>query len=165
VRDHRGPRTVKHLTRSAEETEALGRCLAAFLTPPAVILLRGSLGTGKTTLTRGLAQGLGVPDASVVSSPSFTLVNIYEGRCPVYHVDLYRLEGCRDIYSTGLEEFLGSRGVTIVEWSERLEFPVPAAIIVEISDAGGDSRKIEVRRPAAGRGLDADSSKGRRRSR
>jgi tRNA threonylcarbamoyladenosine biosynthesis protein TsaE len=167
VRDVPGPQTVKHLTRSAEETEELGRRIAAFLRPPAVILLRGSLGAGKTTLTRGLAQGLGVPDASVVSSPSFTLVNIYQGRCPVYHVDLYRLEGCRDIYSTGLEEFLGSRGVTIVEWSERLEFPVPAAIIVEISDAGGDLRKIEVRRPASVRGPHARSSQGtgRRRSR
>ena len=85
-----------------------------------MVFLRGSLGTGKTTLTRGIAQGLGIKDPSLVNSPSFTLVNIYYGRCPIYHVDLYRLDGERDLYSIGLDDFLGKDGVTVVEWSERL---------------------------------------------
>ncbi len=152
-------RTI-YLTRSAEETQALGRRLAASLTVPGVVLLRGSLGAGKTTLTRGLAEGLGVADPSVVSSPSFTLVNIYEGHCRVYHVDLYRLEGSRDIYSIGLEEFMGTTGVTVVEWSERLEAAVQPATIVEISDRGGDLRSIEVRRP-----IEAGAAKTARRLR
>jgi tRNA threonylcarbamoyladenosine biosynthesis protein TsaE len=158
-------RLIRHITHSAEETEELGRRLARSIAAPAVILLRGSLGAGKTTLTRGLAQGLGVPDPAAVSSPSFTLVNIYEGRCPVYHVDLYRLQGVRDIYSTGLDEFLGVRGVTIVEWSERLEFPVPSAMIVEIRDAGGNTREIEVRRSrGSGTGRRAGARKNKARS-
>jgi tRNA threonylcarbamoyladenosine biosynthesis protein TsaE len=79
----------------------------------------GDLGAGKTTLTRGIAQGLGLADTSLVNSPSFTLVNVYQGICPIYHVDLYRLEGARDLYSIGLDDFMGSEGVTIIEWSER----------------------------------------------
>ena len=133
-------------TRSAAETEALGRRLARLLCAPSVVLLRGSLGSGKTTLTRGLAQGLGVQDPDAVSSPSFTIVNLYEGRCPVYHVDLYRLEGRRDLASIGLEEFLGIRGVTIVEWGERLADDLTTALVVEILDCGGDMRRINVRR-------------------
>ena len=109
-----------------------------------MVLLRGPLGVGKTTLTRGIAEGLGLEDPRRVSSPSFALVNIYRGRCPIYHVDLYRLEGARDLYTTGLDEFLGREGVTVVEWSERLTFPVESAVIVDIEDAGEDSRIFKI---------------------
>ncbi len=150
--DRPNRRTVSvFVTRSAEETEHFGRRLAASLPVPGVVLLRGPLGAGKTTLTRGIAAGLGVSDRSTVSSPSFTLVNIYEGRCPVYHVDLYRLEGERDIYSIGLEDFIGTRGVTIVEWSEKLKTLLPSATLIEIADRGDDTREILVQgraRPA-----------------
>jgi tRNA threonylcarbamoyladenosine biosynthesis protein TsaE len=91
-----------------------------------------------------------VSDSSVVSSPSFTLVNSYQGRCRIYHVDLYRLEGERDFYSTGLEEFLGIDGVTIIEWSERLTFPVRGAVTVRIRDLGGENREITVDTPVDG---------------
>ena len=133
--------TISH---SAEETHKLGLQLAQVIPIPGVVLLRGALGTGKTTLTRGIAAGLGVEDAYVVSSPSFTLVNIYRGRCTIYHVDLYRLSGDRDLYSAGLDDFLGKEGATIVEWGERLTFPVKAAVTVEIEDAGNDKRILRI---------------------
>lgn len=139
---------AEFVSRSPEETQNLGIRLAERLSIPSVVLLRGALGTGKTTLARGIALGLGLEDASLVNSPSFTLVNIYHGRCPIYHVDLYRLEGERDLYSTGMDEFFGEDGVTMVEWSERLLFPAEAAVVVEFEDAGGDSRIIRVVPPA-----------------
>jgi tRNA threonylcarbamoyladenosine biosynthesis protein TsaE len=137
-------RNVEFTTRSPEETQSLGIRIAQRLPVPSVVLLRGALGTGKTTLARGIALGLGLQDASLVNSPSYTLVNVYHGRCPVYHVDLYRLEGQRDLNSIGLDDFLGTDGVAIVEWSERLMFPIEPAIVIEIKDAGGDVRFIRI---------------------
>jgi len=131
-------------SRSPEETHLLGWKLGASLHVPAVVYLCGALGTGKTTLARGIAEGLGLRDPGLVHSPSFTLVNIYHGRCPIYHVDLYRLSGERELRSVGLEDFLGRDGVTIVEWGERLACYRIAAVVVEIEDAGGDSRVIRV---------------------
>ncbi len=136
------PLTV--VTESERETRLLGEWLAKSLTIPCVILLRGSLGTGKTTLARGIARGLGVKDTSCVSSPSFTLVNTYEGRCPIFHVDLYRLSGTRDLFSIGLDEVFGSGGVVIIEWSEKLAYPVESALKIEINDLGGNRRQINI---------------------
>ncbi len=129
----------------------MGLELAGALSVPGVLLLRGSLGTGKTTLARGVAEGLGVSDGSQVNSPSFTLVNIYQGRCPIYHVDLYRLSSEREIRSVGLEEFLGRDGVTLVEWSERLAYPADSALEVELEDAGDDLRWVRIRYPSRSR--------------
>ena len=139
------------VTRSPEETEALGRRIARGLTVPCVVLLRGSLGTGKTTLARGIATGLGLEDSSLVNSPSFTLVNIYKAKHLIYHVDLYRLEGERDFRSVGIEDFFGEDGVTIVEWGERLPFPARSALAVDLDDAGGDTRVITVSKPIRGK--------------
>jgi tRNA threonylcarbamoyladenosine biosynthesis protein TsaE len=135
------------LSQSPEETERIGLEIAKSLPVPGVVLLRGSLGTGKTTLTRGIARGLGINDPSLVNSPSFTLINVYRGRCPIYHVDLYRLDGERDLYSIGLDDFLGSEGVTIIEWSERLPYEFPNATVVEIEDFGDDRRVLHVLSP------------------
>lgn len=143
-------KAVRVFSRSAEETEKLGYRIARALTPPAVVLLKGTLGSGKTTLTRGIARGLGVTDPRAVCSPSFTLVNIYQGICTVYHVDLYRLEGERDVYSIGLEDFLGREGVTVVEWSEKLPYPVPGAVEVELQEAGEDRRVLWIQSPGSG---------------
>jgi tRNA threonylcarbamoyladenosine biosynthesis protein TsaE len=140
------------ISNSPEETQRIGAQLACALQIPAVVLLRGSLGTGKTTLTRGIAQGLGLDDPSVVNSPSFTLVNIYRGVCPIFHVDLYRLQGDRDLYSIGLDDFLGCDGITIIEWSERLQFPPEKAVSVEIEDAGEDRRVLHIAMPGTRRG-------------
>ena len=135
------------VSNSPEETQRIGSELARSLPIPGVVLLRGSLGTGKTTLTRGIAQGLGLENPSVVHSPSFTLVNVYQGVCPIYHVDLYRLEGERDLYSIGLDDFLGREGITIIEWSERLSFFLEQAVAVEIEDAGEDRRVLHITMP------------------
>ena len=141
----RGGSVVReYLSRSPEDTQRIGAGIAAALALPGVVLLYGNLGMGKTVLVRGIARELGVRSPDEVSSPSFTLVNIYEGRCPVYHVDLYRLEGARDIYSIGIDEFIGCDGVTVVEWSERLAGAFPGAVEVEIEDRGGDARLLRV---------------------
>jgi tRNA threonylcarbamoyladenosine biosynthesis protein TsaE len=136
-------------SESAGETEKIGENLARKLPVPGVVLLRGELGTGKTTLTRGIARGLGLDDTSLVNSPSFTIVNMYQGICPIYHVDLYRLAGERDLYSIGLDDFLGTEGVTVVEWSERLPYPLDQAVEVAITDAGDDRRILNIRFPSS----------------
>ncbi|MDR1726364.1 MAG: tRNA (adenosine(37)-N6)-threonylcarbamoyltransferase complex ATPase subunit type 1 TsaE [Acidobacteriota bacterium] len=138
-------KTLRELRSSSpEETRRIGIEIARTLPVPGVVLLRGSLGMGKTTLARGIAEGLGLEDAGRVCSPSFTLVNVYRGRCPIYHVDLYRLEGARDLYSIGIDDFIGREGVTVVEWSERLGDAFPDAVEVEIEDAGGESRTLRI---------------------
>lgn len=140
-------RVAEVISKSPEETQRVGSELAGMLPIPGVVLLRGALGTGKTTLTRGIAEGLGVDDPSSVNSPSFTLINIYKGVCPIFHVDLYRLEGERDLYSIGLDDFIGKEGITVVEWSERLSFPASQAIEVELEDAGDDLRVLRISSP------------------
>ena len=131
-------------SQSPEETEQIGANLVRKISVPAVILLRGELGTGKTTLTRGLAKGMGLKDPSLVHSPSFTLVNIYQGDYPIYHVDLYRLQNERDLYSIGIDDFLGKEGITVIEWSERLPYKTEQAMEIEITDAGDDKRILHV---------------------
>jgi tRNA threonylcarbamoyladenosine biosynthesis protein TsaE len=138
-------RIVDIFAKSPEDTQKIGFEIGQTLPIPGVVLLRGALGMGKTTLTRGIARGLGMDDPNLVSSPSFTLVNVYQGRCPIYHVDLYRLDGVKDLYSIGLDDFLGKEGVTIIEWSERLAFGLPLAIEIEIEDAGDDKRVLHIR--------------------
>lgn len=132
------------VTRSEAETVSLGRALASELGRGDVVLLEGVLGAGKTALARGLASGLGVPEEEV-RSPTFTLVNPYAGRVPVYHVDLYRVENPRDLEELGLEELLGTDGVAIIEWAERLgRWRPPHAYVVRFEDRGGSERSIVI---------------------
>ncbi len=105
------------LSRSAEQTERLGQELGESLSAPENIWLYGGLGAGKTAFVRGLARGLGVTGR--VTSPTFTLVNEYEGRLPLFHFDLYRLGGMDELYDIGWEDYLARGGVCAVEWSER----------------------------------------------
>ncbi len=109
--------TRELLTDSVEETRRIGAWLGELARPGDVFLLQGGLGAGKTALTQGIAAGLGVRE--VPSSPTFTLVNEYRGRLPLYHIDLYRLEREVEIEQLGLEEYLFDEGVTVVEWPER----------------------------------------------
>lgn len=137
------PPAIISTTSEAETLEA-GARLAAGLRPGDSVLLQGGLGTGKTVFVRGAARALGV-DPGKVRSPTFTLVNIYPGRVPVYHVDLYRIEKPEDLTELGLEEILGTDGVAMVEWPERLGRYTPAAAVrVLIHDTGGDHREILV---------------------
>jgi tRNA threonylcarbamoyladenosine biosynthesis protein TsaE len=129
----------KH-TRSAAETEALGRALAAALEPGDVVTLTGPLGAGKTRLVAGIAEGLGVK--AHVRSPTFTLVNEYRGgRPPLFHVDLYRLESGETV-GLGIEEMLES-GALVVEWGERLPAALRReALAITIEPGVGDERRL-----------------------
>lgn len=115
---------MEFLTRGEAETEELGRRLAERLSPGAVVAYRGDLGVGKTAFTRGLARGLGCRER--VTSPTFTIVNEYEGgRLPLFHCDLYRLEGAEDLFGIGWDDYLDRGGVCAVEWSERAAEVLP----------------------------------------
>ena len=134
---------MTHTSNSEEATRAIASSLAATLMPGAVVLLSGDLGAGKTAFVRGLAQGLGL-DPDDVTSPTFTLVHEYRGgRLPLVHVDLYRLDRA-ELDEIGLDQDLAAAGVTAVEWSERLIREMPGAVLVRITDAGGDRRDITI---------------------
>jgi tRNA threonylcarbamoyladenosine biosynthesis protein TsaE len=109
-------------TTTPEETLMLGESLGKCLEPGDIVLLFGDLGAGKTTLTKGICKGLGLPAGEYIRSPTFTLINVYQAHFPIYHIDLYRMETLEDIETLGLEEVLFGNGVAIVEWSEKL-FP------------------------------------------
>lgn len=136
------------IATSARETRKLGKTLASYLHPGDVVLLRGDLGAGKSELTRGIAEGLGI--AETVTSPSFTILNVYEsGRIPLYHFDWYRLEGPEELYELGMDEYLGGNGIAVVEWPERCEEAVPARRL-EISIIPLDEETREIRWTAVG---------------
>jgi tRNA threonylcarbamoyladenosine biosynthesis protein TsaE len=130
------------VTRSEDETVALGRGFASQLMPGAVVLLFGDLGAGKTAFVRGLAEGLGL-DPDAVSSPTFTLVQEYRGAPSLYHVDLYRLQ-CAEIDDLGLDELASGDALVAIEWAEKMLERPAAAWEVRIEDRGGDSREITI---------------------
>lgn len=115
---------MEWLTRSDDETRAVGQALGQRLEPGDVVCLAGPLGAGKTTLAQGIARGLGV--AEVVNSPTFTLVQEYAGRGPVYHLDVYRLRGPEEATDLALDELRAAGGVLMIEWPERLAPLLPA---------------------------------------
>jgi tRNA threonylcarbamoyladenosine biosynthesis protein TsaE len=134
-------------TQNAPETFALGQQLGAQLGGGEILLLDGPLGAGKTVFVKGLAAALGV-DSEEVTSPSFTLVNPYSGRLPLFHLDLYRLdEGAAAAHAVDLEELLGDeRAVVVIEWGERLgNYPLPANVWhIAIAGDGDATRKITI---------------------
>lgn len=135
---------MEYRTHSAAETEALGEALAAHLHGGDVVAYRGGLGMGKTAFTRGLARGLGY--AGRVTSPTFTIVNEYMGRLPLFHFDMYRLGDSEELFDTGWEDYLDRGGVCAVEWSENVSDALPQdTIYVEIRrEAEQDSRVITI---------------------
>jgi len=138
-------RDVARVTYSAEETFRLAEELAAAFKGREVVLLVGELGAGKTVFAKGLAAGLGVKDTTRVCSPSYTLINIYKGKFPIFHIDLYRLHNDSDIQDIGWEDYLGE-GIVVVEWAEKLAFP-PDGIRVMIEPGRDDERTIRIRWP------------------
>jgi tRNA threonylcarbamoyladenosine biosynthesis protein TsaE len=135
----------RFISESPEQTRALGQCWGRDLQPPLAVLLSGVLGAGKTVLARGLVQGLGVPEEEHISSPTFTLVNSYRGRCAIHHVDLYRLSSLDDFYSTGLFELFERPGVTIIEWGERIRPWIVAGLEIRIEELSYNRRSIQGR--------------------
>jgi tRNA threonylcarbamoyladenosine biosynthesis protein TsaE len=133
------------ITRNAEETTLWGREFSQGLKPPVLVLLTGDLGTGKTTLTKGIVSGLGAASEDEVTSPTFTLVHIYGKPAKVYHADLYRIESFHDFETLGMEDMFSTPAVAILEWSERfpLQSPWPQ-IRVHLKHLGGDARRITV---------------------
>jgi tRNA threonylcarbamoyladenosine biosynthesis protein TsaE len=133
------------VTNSAEETTRWGREFAVRLKPPVLVLLSGELGSGKTTLTKGIVSGLGAANEEEVTSPTFTLVHVYGSAKKVYHADLYRIESFHDFETLGLEDLFDQPGVVILEWSERfpLNSPWPQKRI-RLEHLGGDARRIRV---------------------
>ncbi|HEX7371620.1 MAG TPA: tRNA (adenosine(37)-N6)-threonylcarbamoyltransferase complex ATPase subunit type 1 TsaE [Thermodesulfobacteriota bacterium] len=130
-------------TEGPEQTMRLGRVLGATLSAGAVVALTGDLGAGKTVLAKGIAQGLGVKDEREVTSPSFVLIHEYEGRVPVYHVDLYRLQHAEEVEDLGWDELFSGRGVTLLEWAEKATRLLPAERIeVNIQWISPTERKI-----------------------
>lgn len=132
------------LTTSPEETEALGRRLGEILSPPALLLLRGDLGTGKTCFVRGLARGLGVPADEPVTSPTYALMHHYQGRYDLYHFDLYRLSGWTDLVEIGFDECVESGKIAVVEWSERADGAGLEGLEITFSLQEENSRSIEI---------------------
>ena len=133
------------ITKSPEQTEMLGKKLAAFLRPGDVIAYYGDLGAGKTAFTRGLAAGLGIREA--VTSPTDTIVNEYlSGRMPLFHFDMYRLSSSEELFDIGWEDYLARGGVCAVEWSENVADALTDAISITIEKdpAQLDWRKITI---------------------
>ena len=135
---------LETVTRSREETEALGERIGRAARPGDVIALWGELGSGKTTMVRGIAAGLGIP-AREVTSPTFIIVHEHEGgRLPLFHIDMYRVSPA-ETGSIGWEEALASGGVTAIEWPDRVERTLPEdRIDVRIDHMGGAERRIRI---------------------
>lgn len=134
------------LTKSAQETIEFGKDISRYLKPKDVIALVGKLGCGKTTLTKGIAEGLGVKNARYVNSPSFVLIREYTGRINLYHIDLYRLDNLSDIRTLGLEEYLYSDGVVVVEWAEKAKALLPQNYLkIQIYILDNNTREIALK--------------------
>ena len=135
------------ITHSPEETLALGRELARELQPPCLVLLQGDLGSGKTTLTKGIVAELGAAREEEVTSPSFTLVHEYGSGGKVFHADLYRIESTRELSSLGLDDLWAQEAIVIVEWGEKLWDNAPAPrVIIQLEYLSSEERRISVER-------------------
>jgi tRNA threonylcarbamoyladenosine biosynthesis protein TsaE len=133
---------------SPGETIEIGRQLAHRLRAPVLVLLSGDLGSGKTTITKGIVSGLGVAREEEVTSPTFTLVHVFRNHLKVYHVDLYRVEGLHDLESLGLEDALAEPSVVIIEWAERFtlrsDWP---RVLIHLEHVEADRRRITITQP------------------
>ena len=133
-------------TNTPAETEKIGHIIGQTLVKRDIVALIGDLGAGKTCLTRGLAMGLGLPLPQKVTSPSYTLINEYEGYTPIYHIDLYRIDQCEDVWDLGLDEYLEGEGVCIIEWANIILQELPShAIEIKLSWLDENRRSIETK--------------------
>ena len=136
---------MKYLSNSVIETVNIGKRLGNILSGGDVVALSGILGSGKTWFTKGIGLGFGVDPDEVIVSPSFSLVNEYEGRCLMYHVDLYRLNSLIDIMTIGLDDYFHDQSIVVIEWAERCPEMLPSGYInVRIDILGENERSIEI---------------------
>ena len=140
---------MRFLSHSTEETEQFGAALAKELRGGDVLAFTGSLGMGKTAFTRGLARGLGCRGR--VTSPTFTIVNEYEGEIPLFHFDMYRLGSSEELFDIGWDDYLARGGVCAVEWSERVSDALPEGTIFVDIARSGESESMRVITVAGGR--------------
>lgn len=153
-------RSIIKFTKSEEETRKIGRAIGKSLLPGDVICLVGELGSGKTTITQGIAQGLGVQGA--VSSASFKLINEYKGQVPVYHFDLFRLDKLSEVEELGYREYFYDQGVTIIEWAEKMRPLWPEnRMEIELKIISENNREIKITN-LIGRGVDLNVNSGNR---
>jgi tRNA threonylcarbamoyladenosine biosynthesis protein TsaE len=138
--------TSPTITHSADETIAFGRRLAAKLSPPLMVLLRGDLGAGKTTLVKGIAEGFEAALAEDVTSPTFTLIHEYRGpRTTLYHIDLYRIDTERDLETLGLDDLLAPNCILLIEWGEKFpRFERDRNVEITLEPVGETERRIQV---------------------
>jgi tRNA threonylcarbamoyladenosine biosynthesis protein TsaE len=133
---------------SPEEMAQLAKTIAESLRPGAVLCFFGDLGAGKTTFIKALADGLGISEL-LVNSPTFQYLNIYQGRLPLYHFDLYRLRSAEDFVHSGFDEFFFKEGITCIEWAEKIADIIPShATKITISHLGENLRKVEISLPS-----------------
>lgn len=137
-------RVLEIILNGLKETSEFGIKLGSLLKPGDVVCLNGDLGAGKTTLTKSIGIGLGVDD--YITSPTFSLINEYVGRMPVYHFDVYRLENADELYDLGFDEYFYGRGVSIIEWADRIEKLLPEErIVLDIGKTEDiDERRINI---------------------
>jgi tRNA threonylcarbamoyladenosine biosynthesis protein TsaE len=138
--------TREFTTRSPEETIALGRELAAELTPPKLVLLRGELGAGKTTLVKGIAEGFRAASEEDVTSPTFTLIHEYRGpEANLYHIDLYRVDTPRQLETLGLDDLISEKSVLLIEWGEKFQrFVKEGDVEIALERVSENERRISV---------------------
>jgi tRNA threonylcarbamoyladenosine biosynthesis protein TsaE len=138
-------KTVTITSHTPRQTEQIGSLLGSMLAKGDIIALCGELGTGKTTLVRGMARGIGLEEGEVVS-PSFTLVNEYEGPLRLFHIDLYRLADEKELIAIDYEEYLTADGVVVIEWADRLPQAIPAdSLWITLRYLGTERREIVLR--------------------
>jgi tRNA threonylcarbamoyladenosine biosynthesis protein TsaE len=132
-------------THAAEETTGLGRQLAAELKPGSIILLRGDLGAGKTTLVKGIAEGFNAAEAEAVTSPTFTLIHEYRGpEVTLYHIDLYRIDTQRELDTLALDDLMEPNTILLIEWGEKFDrFRKERDVEIAIEHKGADDRVIQ----------------------
>lgn len=132
---------MRIITNSAEETMNIGKKIGEKLMPGDILSLNGDLGAGKTHITKGIARGLNVED--YITSPTFIIVNEYEGRIPLYHFDVYRIEDIDEMYEIGFDEYLYGKGACIIEWGKIVKELLPSNTInIEINKLEDDQREI-----------------------
>ena len=143
---------IDFFSSSPEETENIGESIAHRLDSGAIIAIKGGLGAGKTCLVKGIARGLGITEN--ITSPTYTIINEYQAHpnglagldgqnIPLYHIDAYRLRGDEDFENTGAGEYIGEKGITVIEWSDRIPHSIPpGTITITIEITGPQNRKI-----------------------